>query len=66
MPEVFEGGTGDLVIFQEWPNLEEEGCVRVIIPMHRALDLATAIIDCYREAAFNGVTLPPVVRREGE
>ena len=66
MPDVFEGGTGDLVICQEWPGTDEEKYVRVIIPMHRALDLAVSIIGCYREAVFNGTTLPPVVRREGD
>lgn len=52
MPEVFEGNGGDLIIRQEWPDAEGERYALVIIPMHRALELATAIIDCYRVTAL--------------
>ncbi|UFX41709.1 hypothetical protein HAP47_0020575 [Bradyrhizobium sp. 41S5] len=44
VPEVFRGGTGDLVIVQEIPNLEHgERYLRIRIPMAEAEALADAI-----------------------
>lgn len=43
-PEVFEGGNGDLVIVQEWPDLKGETFVRVMLPMAEARRLAAAIL----------------------
>lgn len=43
-PEVFRGGTGDLVILQELPSLEGgERFIRIRIPMVEAEALADAI-----------------------
>ncbi|MBR1154181.1 hypothetical protein [Bradyrhizobium sp. JYMT SZCCT0428] len=50
MPEVFRGAGGDLVLCQEWPALDGELYVRVIIPMDRALELASAIAAAARGA----------------
>jgi hypothetical protein len=50
MPEVFRGALGDLVLCQEWPTLDGERYVRLIIPMDRALDLASAIAAAARGA----------------
>lgn len=50
MPEVFEGGLGDLVVCQEWPAIDGEHYSRVVVPMDRALELAAAIAAVARQA----------------
>jgi hypothetical protein len=42
--EVFVGGCGDLVLCQEWPQIEGEQYLRIIVPMRDALKLAHKII----------------------
>jgi hypothetical protein len=48
---VFKGGTGNLVICQEWPSMTRgERCVRVMVPMSEARELAEAILAVVRES----------------
>jgi len=43
-PQCFEGGSGDLVICQEYPRQEGEFYARVRIPMSGAVRLAEEIL----------------------
>lgn len=49
--DVFKGGTGNLVICQEWPATKGERYVRVMVPMGEARELAEAILAVVRENA---------------
>jgi hypothetical protein len=49
--ECFEGGTGDLVIVQEYTTLASETYVRVCIPMSDAVMLANDILAVAAHAA---------------
>jgi hypothetical protein len=40
--DVFEGGTGNLVLRQEWPSHDGERFLRIMIPMQQARRLAAA------------------------
>jgi hypothetical protein len=43
--EAFQGaGSNNLVLCQEWPDIEGERYVRIVIPMRDALELACKII----------------------
>ena len=49
--DVFVGGTGNLVLCQEWPSLARgERYARVMVPMSEARELAEAILAVLREA----------------
>jgi hypothetical protein len=47
-PDVYEGGTGKLVICQEWPSLKGDTYTYVMLPMAEAEALANAILDMAR------------------
>ena len=49
--ECFEGGTGDLVICQEYPRQEGDFYARVRIPMARAVRLAEEILAIAAQAS---------------
>jgi hypothetical protein len=48
---VFEGGTGDLVIVQEYTSPDSETYVRVLIPMKDAATLAEEILSIVSHAS---------------
>lgn len=50
--DVFRGGTGNLVLSQEWPSMSRgERYVRIMVPMNEARALAEAILAVARESA---------------
>ena len=50
--DVFEGGTGNLVLCQEWPSMRQgERYTRIMIPMDEARALAESILAVAREAS---------------
>jgi hypothetical protein len=49
--EVYEGACGHLVILQEWPSIEGEEYVRIILPMSDAENLAHSILSVARGRA---------------
>lgn len=48
--DAFEGGNGDLVLCQEWPSIESERYLRVMVPMKDAEKLAMQILAVARAA----------------
>jgi hypothetical protein len=50
--DVFRGGgTGNLVLCQEWPSMNRgERYVRIMVPMNEARELAEAILAVARES----------------
>lgn len=49
--DVFIGGTGNVVLCQEWPSLAKgERYTRIMIPISEARDLAEAILAVVRDA----------------
>ena len=53
-PDVFCGGSGNLVIVQEWPSLEGERFSRIVIPLSKAELLAGAIMAVARGCCADG------------
>jgi hypothetical protein len=49
-PDVFKGGTGDLVICQEWSTETNERYLRIKVPMADAVALAEGILAVARGA----------------
>lgn len=50
--DVFEGGTGNLVLCQEWPSMSlGERYTRIMVPMDEARELAEAILAVARKAS---------------
>ena len=46
--DAYEGGTGNLVLSQEWPSLRGETYSRIMLPMAEAEALAFAILAIAR------------------
>ena len=48
--DVYEGGNGDLVLTQEWPDMDGESYTRIMIPMEEAFALAQRILATAKRA----------------
>lgn len=52
--DIFEGGNGDLVLCQEWPSIDRERYLRVMVPMGDAEKLAMQILAVARASRGEG------------